>query len=568
VLFDTFIIVDWSAASRPKTGRDSIWICRLGADGETFCNPPTRHAAKGLLADMLAAASERGERVIAGFDFPFGYPAGFAARLGLTGTPWRALWDEISKLVDDQIDNRNNRFYVGATLNRRVTNGKGRFPFWGCPVGFTHDFLGPRHHRGHTSDEPLKERRLIDEWMVGAQPCWKLAYTGSVGSQSLTGIPVVRRLRSDPRWADRARIWPFETGLLVPANAQIVFAEVWPSWWRSKIRPDHGPPNDKAQVRTVAEIFAARDRAGELAAWFAGDPNLSDAQHAKILAEEAWTLGVTAPRRLPKSPSPPAKRGERVGVRGMADASIVRGHPQPAAPREPNPRASADTATATLSGDAEEGKKEHRFTYLRDPAAIYRRSFALIRAEAGLRRFPPALRPLAMRLAHAGGDVAILDDLAWSRSAVNTGRRAMENGAAILADTEMVAAGIGRERLPAANPVICTLREPAVAALAANHKTTRSAAAVELWRPHIAGSVVAIGNAPTALFRLLEILAEGADAPAIVLAFPVGFVGAAEAKEALIGYGHGIAYVTLKGRRGGSALAAAAVNALCGGRPA
>jgi len=546
-LFDRYVIVDWSAANQPKTGRDSIWICSLGADGESVCNPPTRHAAKGMLADMLARAKERGERVVAGFDFPFGYPAGFAARLGLAGTPWRALWDEIAGLLHDDENNRNNRFDIGATLNRRVSNGKARFPFWGCPVGFNHDFLGPRHHRLHTSDEPLKERRLIDEWMVGAQPCWKLAYTGSVGSQSLTGIPVVRGLRSDPRWADRARIWPFETGLGLPADARIVFAEVWPSWWRKEIRADHGPPNDKAQVRTVAEIFAARDRVGELAAWFAGAPSLTGTERRIIESEEAWTLGVTAPRRPPKSLaqklSPFPRKRESRGKRSAAG---------------PWPPASAGVTTE----EGGEGKSS-AYTYLRDPAAIYRRSFALIRAEANIARFPPALRPLAVRLVHAAGDIAILDHLAWSSGAVTSGRRALANGAAILVDSEMVASGIIRERLPGQNPVICTLHDPAVAALAARHETTRSAAAVELWRPHLAGSVVAIGNAPTALFHLLEMLAAGADRPALVLAFPVGFVGAAEAKEALAGFGHGLRHVTLKGRRGGSALAAAAVNALC-----
>jgi precorrin-8X/cobalt-precorrin-8 methylmutase len=526
-LFDRYVIVDWSAASQPKTGRDSIWICCRGADGESFSNPPTRHAAKGTLADILARASERGERVIAGFDFPFGYPAGLAARLGLAGTPWRALWDEIAGLLHDDENNQNDRFEVGAKLNQRISGR--RFPFWGCPPKKVGDFLGPRHHRLHTTDEPLRERRLIDEWMVGAQPCWKLAYTGSVGSQSLTGIPVVRGLRSDPRWADRARIWPFETGLGLPADAQIVFAEVWPSWWRNEIQLDHGPPIDKAQVRTVAEIFAARDRAGGLAAWFAGAANLSDEQRRVIESEEAWTLGVTAPRRPPKSPS------SRTASVPAASAGGT-----PAVPPKPT------------------------YTYLRDPAAIYRRSFALIRTEAGLARFPPSLRPLAVRLAHAAGDVGILDDLAWSSGAVNAGRRALAGGAAILADSEMVASGIIRGRLPGQNPLICTLRDPAVPALAARHKTTRSAAAVELWRPHLAGSVVAIGNAPTALFHLLEMLAAGADKPALVLGFPVGFVGAAEAKEALSGFGRGLRYVTLKGRRGGSALAAAAVNALCG----
>jgi precorrin-8X/cobalt-precorrin-8 methylmutase len=209
--------------------------------------------------------------------------------------------------------------------------------------------------------------------------------------------------------------------------------------------------------------------------------------------------------------------------------------------------------------------RERGYTYLRDPAAIYRASFAAIRAETDLARFPATLRPLALRLAHAAGEAAILDDLAWSRGAVQAGRRALAAGMPVIVDAEMVAAGIIRDRLPAANRVVCALRDRRVAGIAAKRRTTRSAAAVELWRPHLDGAVVAIGNAPTALFRLLELLAEGAGRPALVLGFPVGFVGAAEAKEALTGFGNDLAYVTLRGRRGGSALAAAAVNALAAG---
>jgi precorrin-8X/cobalt-precorrin-8 methylmutase len=206
-----------------------------------------------------------------------------------------------------------------------------------------------------------------------------------------------------------------------------------------------------------------------------------------------------------------------------------------------------------------------KYDYLREPDAIYRASFAAIRGEADLARFPAALRPLALRLAHAAGDVAILDDLVWSRGAVQAGMCALAGGMPILVDAEMVAAGIMGDRLSAQNRIICTLRDRKVAGIAATQRTTRSAAAVELWRPHLKGAVVAIGNAPTALFRLLEMLAEGVDPPALVLGFPVGFVGAAEAKEALIGFGNDLAYVALRGRRGGSALAAAAVNALAAG---
>ena len=203
-----------------------------------------------------------------------------------------------------------------------------------------------------------------------------------------------------------------------------------------------------------------------------------------------------------------------------------------------------------------------RYEYLRDPAAIYRRSFALIEAEADLSRFPTEMRPVALRLAHATGDAAILDNLAWSDGAATAGQRALAAGASILVDSNMVASGIIAARLPAANPVICMLGEPAVPNLARRLETTRSAAAVELWRPHLAGAVVAIGNAPTALFHLLEMLDGGAPRPALVLGFPVGFIGAAEAKAALAEFGDSLAFITLHGRRGGSALAAGAVNAL------
>jgi precorrin-8X/cobalt-precorrin-8 methylmutase len=203
-----------------------------------------------------------------------------------------------------------------------------------------------------------------------------------------------------------------------------------------------------------------------------------------------------------------------------------------------------------------------RGAHLRDPAAIYRASFAAIRQEAPIDRLPADLQPLALRLIHSCGMPDILADLRWSDDAVAAGRAALAAGAPVLVDARMVAAGIRRVRLPAANELVCTLADPRATTLAAAQATTRSAAAVELWRERLAGAVVAIGNAPTALFRLLELLAAGAPAPALVLGFPVGFVGAAEAKEALIDQRPALPYVTLRGRRGGSALAAAAVNAL------
>ena len=203
-----------------------------------------------------------------------------------------------------------------------------------------------------------------------------------------------------------------------------------------------------------------------------------------------------------------------------------------------------------------------RFDYLRDPAAITRRSFELVRAETDVSRLPADLAPIAYRLVHACGMPEIVDDLAWGGDVAAGGRAALANGAPILVDCEMLAAGITRARLPADNRVLCTLGDAAVPPSAARLGTTRSAAAVDLWRPHLAAAVAAIGNAPTALFRLLELLAGGAPRPAVILAFPVGFVGAAEAKDALCAARLDVPFLTLRGRRGGSALAAAAVNAL------
>jgi precorrin-8X/cobalt-precorrin-8 methylmutase len=202
-----------------------------------------------------------------------------------------------------------------------------------------------------------------------------------------------------------------------------------------------------------------------------------------------------------------------------------------------------------------------RFTYIRDGAEIYRRSFAIIRAEADLRRFSANEEKVAVRLIHACGLVESAQDFVFSPGAVAAARAALVAGAPILCDSKMVANGVTRSRLPKANDVICTLDDPAVPGLATRLGTTRTAAAMELWRDRLAGALVAIGNAPTALFRLLEMLDEGAPSPAAVIGMPVGFVGAAESKEALIADGR-LPYLVVRGRRGGSALAAAAINAL------
>lgn len=202
-----------------------------------------------------------------------------------------------------------------------------------------------------------------------------------------------------------------------------------------------------------------------------------------------------------------------------------------------------------------------RASYLTDGAEIYRRSFATIRAEADLAGFPADIERVAVRMIHGSGQVDLAGDIAYSPGVVAAARAALHAGKPILCDANMVASGVTRKRLPADNPVLCNLADPRVPALAAQLGNTRSVAALELLRDQLDGAVVAIGNAPTALFHLLDMLDAGAPKPAAVIGIPVGFIGAAESKQALIDFG-GIEFLTVRGRRGGSAITASALNAI------
>lgn len=204
------------------------------------------------------------------------------------------------------------------------------------------------------------------------------------------------------------------------------------------------------------------------------------------------------------------------------------------------------------------------FDYLKDGAAIYARSFAIIREEADLSGFPEDIATVVVRMIHACGMTDLPGDVACSPDFAARARAALRDGAPVLCDSRMVADGVTRSRLPRDNRVLCTLADPEVPALARRLGTTRTAAALELWRPDVEGAVVAIGNAPTALFRLLELLDAGWPRPAAIVGIPVGFVGAAESKAALAADSRGVPFLTLHGRRGGSAIAAAAVNAIAG----
>ena len=202
-----------------------------------------------------------------------------------------------------------------------------------------------------------------------------------------------------------------------------------------------------------------------------------------------------------------------------------------------------------------------RYDYIRDGAAIYDKSFAIIRAESNLARFTPEEEKVAVRIIHSCGIVEAAAYILFAPGAAKAGRAALLNGAPILCDANMVANGITKSRLPANNPIICTLDDPSVPALAKQLDTTRTAAAMELWRPHLKGAIVAIGNAPTALFRLLEMIDDGAPLPACIVGMPVGFVGAAESKDALMAHNKA-PWIIVKGRKGGSAMTVGAVNAL------
>jgi precorrin-8X/cobalt-precorrin-8 methylmutase len=566
-LFDAYVMVDWSAAGQPARGKDSIWICYGRSDGVLAVeNVATRHQARERLRTFFAAERAGGRAVLAGFDFAFGYPSGFAERLALAGEPWRATWDLLAAEIHDAPDNKNNRFEVASHFNQLISGGNG--PFWGCPASEIWPYLRPHHHRRHEA-LGLPERRIADAWINGPQPVWKLAYAGAVGSQSLTGIPVLRWLRHHADFATETTVWPFETGLRTLSRAdtegRIVLAEIYPSL--VKVHPQADETRDECQVRAMVEHFTNLDAAGALGAHFAGDPALDAAQRRAIEREESWILGVVtkalrapaAPLASPDaylSPSPPRSGGEG-RVRGSLRVRDIDHRVRGVTPHTlSSPRASAGG-----EGTIKDAVKK-RLSYLRDPEAIYAASERHIEQSVDLSRFPQDLRPLARRVVHATAEPSIADDLVWSENAFAAGRAALEAGAAVLVDAEMVAAGIIARNLPAKNDVRCTLSDRRVPGIARRLSTTRSAAAVELWRPLLEGSVVAIGNAPTALFHLLEMIAAGAPRPALVLGFPVGFVGAAEAKAALAANRLGLAFIALGGRRGGSALAAAAVNAL------
>lgn len=300
-LFDSFIMVDWSAASKPASGKDSIWIGALAPDARLrlkfrAANPETREKAFQQLKELIQRLVGRGDRILLGFDFPLGYPKGTAAALGLKSkdAAWVAMHEFLCKEMKDKPDNTNNRFALAARMNRLISDGP--FPFWGCPKRdelTTLSVKKPRdHEKGDVAEYRLTEKEAIKQKLGRPQPVWKVAYAGAVGGQSLTGIPVLHKLQAE---IEGFKIWPFEMPLAPMTRddldgVNVVATEIYPSM-RPTVVGDR-EIRDEAQVRIIAEFFAELDEKQRLGALFEGPKDASKTKISTVSGEEGWILGV------------------------------------------------------------------------------------------------------------------------------------------------------------------------------------------------------------------------------------------------------------------------------------
>ncbi len=298
-LFQAYVMVDWSAASAPKTGKDSTWIGVLKRDTrfrlafEAF-NPPTRAAAEAKLREVLAELRRKGERTLIGFDFSLGYPVGTAAKLSLKTPDWSGMWAFLASNVADKADNTNNRFAVAAKMNRLMTD-EAR-PFWGCPPRDAQRWLATTKPQTHGADLPPLFRcaeLACHKGGKAAKTIWQIFGNGTVGGQTIVGVPAVKRLIDE--LGDKAAVWPFQTGWreLKPDDVEgkeAVIVEVYPSLFNAKLEPGEVP--DRAQVRATAEHFGRLDEAGKLGPLFAPPKDASPGLVAEVEGEEGWILGV------------------------------------------------------------------------------------------------------------------------------------------------------------------------------------------------------------------------------------------------------------------------------------
>jgi hypothetical protein len=293
-LFNAYVIVDWSAAAKAGVGADPIVIgvmkrdVRFRLSFESYA-PATRLEAEKQLNLILDDRKKHGDRVFLGFDFPLGFPRGLAEALKLPGAPWQAVWDYLDKMVKDKADNTNNRFGVGAEINRRTTGGP--FPFWGCPPRDTLTTLQPKRPHDHGPGD-LPEFRHADLAVKGAS-IWKLYYAGAIGGQAILGIPVLKRLQKAK--GEAFKVWPFQTGWKAVTEAdlegvQALAAEV--SLLLQPATPQPGESKELAQVRGLAERVARLDEAGKLGAAFAPPKGMPEAEVATVETEEGWILNI------------------------------------------------------------------------------------------------------------------------------------------------------------------------------------------------------------------------------------------------------------------------------------
>jgi hypothetical protein len=295
-LFNAYIAVHWSTATKATTGADSVWIGVLKRDVRFRLafeahNPATRAQAEILLNELLTDRAKRRERALMTVDFPLGFPRGLAAGLKLsTEAPWRAVWEQLARMVKDRPDNVNNRFGVGSEINRRLTGGP--FPFWGCPPRDTLTTLQPKRERPHGPGD-VPEYRYAELGVKGVMPVWKLYYNGSVGGHAILGIPMVLRLKQAR--GEAMKIWPFETGWKTLTEADLdgveaVVAEIYPSL--IKTEPQAGEIKDHAQVRSLCHHFARLDEAGKLAPAFGPPKDYPADAVVEVQHEEGWVLGA------------------------------------------------------------------------------------------------------------------------------------------------------------------------------------------------------------------------------------------------------------------------------------
>lgn len=501
-LFDRYLIVDWSAANSPKTGADSIWIALCdGTKLQWVRNPATRFEAMALVREVIADSLASRKRLFAGFDFAFGYPQGVAERIG-GASDWQCVWERLSALVADNADNQSNTYETAGILNQTAFEGVMDGPFWGHPHQHKERYPGLAPKKPTHVFGMIREFRRIERLDKSAKSLWQMAGAGVVAAQSMTGIKHLQSLREDLALKDHIAIWPFETRFADDLSKPVVLAEIYPSLFA--VQKGEDEVKDAAQVRTVAQAFSQADAHDGFLYCLSCPDELKGTDRTAVEREEGWIV------RAPK------------------------------------------VQTAALD-------------YIRDPAEIYKQSFATVAREAKLSNLPSGMRDVAVRLIHSCGMVDIVEDIAFSNDAVKAGIAALENGAPIICDVEMVRHGIIERHLNHRNELLCAIADEATRTLAGEINNTRSAAAMDILKDNLGGAVVVIGNAPTALFRLLELIDAGAEKPALIIGMPVGFVGAVESKQALIENSRGVPYIAVRGRRGGSAMASATLNALAAG---